>query len=267
FITLFLKEFHDTMVGGHAGVNKTLKRLSANFYWALMAKDYLRAFVHDKLQHWFHYLPWVEFHYNTPVHSGSKMSPFQVMYGKPPPSIPEHLVHVKLQAYCEIYVSGSKFHKLAKRFYGPFQVTAKVGPVAYKLDLPDTSRIHNVFHCSVLKAYEGPLPPSIDPLTPLSYENNMLVTPLTILGFKTNNVNCVLKRLALMQWQGLSPDDTLWDDWITLQQIYDLEDKVIAKEWVGVILAVRSVGNTDMSNKGTESLGPGSLPCTTEIWW
>ncbi|WVZ14475.1 hypothetical protein V8G54_012041 [Vigna mungo] len=104
-----------------------------------------------------------------------------------------------------------------------------MGPLAYKLNLPNTSRIHNVFHCSVLKAYEGPLPPSIDPLTPLLYENNSLVTPLAILGFKTNNVNGVLKRLSLVQWQGLSPDDTLWEDWITLQQTYDLEDKVISK--------------------------------------
>ncbi|WVZ23058.1 hypothetical protein V8G54_001602, partial [Vigna mungo] len=113
-------------------------------------------------------------------------------------------VYVKLHPYRQIFVSGFKFHKLAKRFYGPFQVTTKMGPVAYKLDLPDTLRIHNVFHCSVLKAYEGPLPPSIDPLTPLSYENNPLITPLAILGFKRNIINGVPKRLTLVQWQGLS---------------------------------------------------------------
>ncbi|WVY92183.1 hypothetical protein V8G54_037697 [Vigna mungo] len=124
-------------------------------------------------------------------------------------------VYVKLQPYHQIFVSGFEFHKLAKCFYGPFQLTTKMGHVAYKLDLPDTSRIHNVLHCSVLKAYEGPLPPSIDPLTPLSYDN-LLVTPLAMLGFKTNNVNGVLKRLALVQWQGLSPDETSWEDWITL---------------------------------------------------
>ncbi|WVZ09002.1 hypothetical protein V8G54_022348 [Vigna mungo] len=39
FISLLLREFHETPIGGHVGVSKTLKRLSANFYWASMAKD------------------------------------------------------------------------------------------------------------------------------------------------------------------------------------------------------------------------------------
>lgn len=37
---------------------------------------YLRAFVHDKPSTWGKYLYWVEFHYNTLVHSSTGFSPF-----------------------------------------------------------------------------------------------------------------------------------------------------------------------------------------------
>eukprot|EP00253_Pinus_taeda_P019990 PITA_19990 len=43
--------------------------------------------------------------------------------------------------------------KLAPRYCGPFQILARVGPVAYQLALLSHIRVHNVFHISVLKKY------------------------------------------------------------------------------------------------------------------
>ena len=37
------------------------------------------------------------------------------------------------------------------KYYGPFKVLQKVGPVAYKLELPLDSKIHLIFHGSNLK--------------------------------------------------------------------------------------------------------------------
>jgi hypothetical protein len=44
-----------------------------------------------------------------------------------------------------------KFSKLAPRFCGPFEILARIGPVAYQLTLPLNLKVHNVFHVSLLK--------------------------------------------------------------------------------------------------------------------
>ena len=42
--------------------------------------------------------------------------------------------------------------KLAPRFVGPYPIIGKVGPAAYRLELPESmSDIHNVFHVSQLR--------------------------------------------------------------------------------------------------------------------
>jgi len=44
--------------------------------------------------------------------------------------------------------------KLAPRWYGPFKVATKISDVAYRLELSDTWKIHNVFHTSLLTPYK-----------------------------------------------------------------------------------------------------------------
>jgi hypothetical protein len=39
FKQLLLREFHETLVGGHARLSKTMKRLSENFYWDNMKRE------------------------------------------------------------------------------------------------------------------------------------------------------------------------------------------------------------------------------------
>jgi hypothetical protein len=43
--------------------------------------------------------------------------------------------------------------KLTARYYGPFEILERIGPVAYMLALPTSMSTHNVFHVSLLKKY------------------------------------------------------------------------------------------------------------------
>ena len=48
--------------------------------------------------------------------------------------------------------------KLAPRYYGPFKVSKDINGVAFHLELPDHWKIHNAFHMSLRKKYQGPKP-------------------------------------------------------------------------------------------------------------
>lgn len=64
-------------------------------------------------------------------------------------------VFLQLQPYRQSSVNHNNCPKLAPRFYGPYKIVARVGKVAYTLDLPPDSRIHPTFHFSLFKPKLG----------------------------------------------------------------------------------------------------------------
>jgi hypothetical protein len=43
--------------------------------------------------------------------------------------------------------------KLVAKFYGPFEIFDRIGPVAYMLVFPASMNVHNIFHISFIKKY------------------------------------------------------------------------------------------------------------------
>jgi len=54
---------------------------------------YLRYFVSDHPCCWYKFLHLAEFWHNSTYHSAIQMAPFQALYGRPPPTIPDFILH------------------------------------------------------------------------------------------------------------------------------------------------------------------------------
>jgi hypothetical protein len=54
---------------------------------------------------------------------------------------------LRLQPYKHMSLKKSKKdNKLSPKLYGPYKVLQNIGTMAYKLELPASSRVHPVFH-------------------------------------------------------------------------------------------------------------------------
>ncbi|GJW66510.1 reverse transcriptase domain-containing protein [Tanacetum coccineum] len=121
-------------------------------------EDMLRACVLDFGGSWDVHLPLVEFLYNNSYHSSVRCAPFEALYGRKCRSLilwaevgEGDYVLLKVSPWKGVVRFGKK-GKLAPRFVGPFEIIEKVGPVAYRLDLPEElNGVHDTFHVSNLK--------------------------------------------------------------------------------------------------------------------
>ena len=91
-------------------------------------------------------------------------------------------VFLRLQPYKKISIKQQKKNnKLSPRYYGPYQIMKKIGSVAYKLELPQTTKIHLVFHVSCLKKVIGQNIPTQIVLLELYEEERIILEPKLIL--------------------------------------------------------------------------------------
>ena len=54
-------------------------------------EHYLRAFAVDRPSTWVEWLPLAEFWFNTNFHTSIKMTPFETLYGYPPPRVLDYV--------------------------------------------------------------------------------------------------------------------------------------------------------------------------------
>ncbi|KAJ9543487.1 hypothetical protein OSB04_023194 [Centaurea solstitialis] len=244
-------------------------------------ETYLRCFAVDQPRTWALWIPWAEFWYNSTFHGSTGRSPFEVVYGRKPPTVMQfvpgevrvhavvaelqdrdealkqlkiHLnraqtimkehadkkrrevqfqvgewVYVKLKPYRQVSVAQRIYQKLAARFFGPFKVVERVGPVAYKVDLPASSRIHPVFHASLLKkAVAAP----VDSVLPPELEINSadFPSPTAILAARTITNHGEAELQWLIQWKDHPREEATWEAAAVIRSQFpdlSLEDKTL----------------------------------------
>jgi hypothetical protein len=99
--------------------------------------------------------------------------------------------------------------------------------VAYELELPKGSQIHNVFHDSCLKKAVGQFINTSEELPPLDEEGQLELVPEEILEFIERKLMSRVIRECLVKWRGLLVEDATWESDSILQHLglMLLEDK------------------------------------------
>lgn len=112
-------------------------------------------------------------------------------------------MHLRLVPYRLKYLTGQSYHKILLRYYGPYEVVEKLGPVAYKLKLPDDRKIHLVFHISRLKKHWGAVVTPHTRLPKVTDDGCSFRMPLKILGIKLVQYGNNRGVEIVVQWKAI----------------------------------------------------------------
>ena len=106
--------------------------------------------------------------------------------------------------------SSTNARKLLLKFVGPCKVLKRVNPVAYKLELPESMKIHNVFHSSLLEPYysDGSYQP---PAPTVSDDEHVEYTVERILDHGDRIFKRKIRKEYLVHWTGLRPENNTWE--------------------------------------------------------
>ncbi|RVW61452.1 Transposon Tf2-12 polyprotein [Vitis vinifera] len=121
-------------------------------------------------------------------------------------------VFVKVSPRRGIFRFGKK-GKLAPRFVGPFQIDKRVGPVAYKLILPQQlSLVHDVFHVSMLRKCT-PDPTWVVDLQDVQISENTsyVEEPLRILEIGEHRFRNKVIPAVKVWWQHHGIEEATWE--------------------------------------------------------
>jgi hypothetical protein len=122
-------------------------------------------------------------------------------------------VFLRLQPYKQMSLKqAKKDNKLSPKYYGPYKVLQNIGTMAYKLELPASSRVHPVFHVSCLKKVIGDKIPVQTVFPELDKEGKIIldleaITDTTIRQSRNRSIS-----EYLIKWRKLWAEDSTWED-------------------------------------------------------
>nr|GEW31670.1 putative reverse transcriptase domain-containing protein [Tanacetum cinerariifolium] len=112
--------------------------------------------------------------------------------------------------------------KLNPRYIGPFKILAKVGTVAYRLELPEQlSRIHSTFHVLKLKKCMADEPLAI-PLDEIQVDDklNFIEEPVEIIDREVKRLKQSHIPIVKVRWNSKRGPEFTWEREDQMQKKY-----------------------------------------------
>lgn len=126
-------------------------------------------------------------------------------------------VFLKLQPYIQTSLAPCSNSKLSFKYFGPYTICEKIGPAAYKLQLPTGTSIHPVFHVSLLK----PASSNVAQVSPhLPDVTDAFQVPERFLQRRLHPRGAGSVAQVLVKWSGLPDDLATWEDTDHLKQLF-----------------------------------------------
>ncbi|KAA0062470.1 Ty3/gypsy retrotransposon protein [Cucumis melo var. makuwa] len=118
-------------------------------------------------------------------------------------------VYLKLQPYRQQSVAKKRCEKLSPRYFGPYTVLGRVGEVSYLLDLPETVKIHPVFHVSQLKKAVGDKHQVYPDVAMINDQMELMLEPENVTQLRWNEA--VRDWEYLVQWKDQPSHEATWE--------------------------------------------------------
>ncbi|KAL9400738.1 hypothetical protein Peur_004587 [Populus x canadensis] len=103
--------------------------------------------------------------------------------------------------------------KLTPRFIGPFKILQRVGPVAYKVELPpQLARVHDVFHVSLLRKANVD-PARVLPQVPVEVKEDLTLElrPIRILDQEVKELRSKKIPIVRILWRNAQVEEETWE--------------------------------------------------------
>ncbi|MCO5593232.1 hypothetical protein L7F22_047239 [Adiantum nelumboides] len=226
----FGRQFGRTLARGCSSRPHSTRRLTGQPEIAnSVFLDLLKSYFSDQKTQWERCLPLVEFAYNNTIHSSTGKAPFEIVEGvmKVPPFLSTKdkileaneytkdldtdfaKVRETLQKSQERQKKAADCHRCDLKLKENDWITEQINDISFRLRLPDTWKIHNVFHVNLWKTF-GDVPDDGEPDEQPEVEvNEEILVPEQVLAHKVTKKGRARRRF-LIEFKNFPAFDAKW---------------------------------------------------------
>ena len=155
-------------------------------------------------------------------------------------------VFLKLSPWKGVVRFGKR-GKLRPRYIGPYEITQRVGAVAYQLALPtELSRVHDVFHVSMLRKYVADPSHILTPYQiPIHEDLTYVEEPVQVLDHRVQQLRNKTISFVKVLWRNHTVEEATWESEQQMHEQYPHLFLVLVSKFRGRNFFVRRVDCND----------------------